>query len=422
MKTLKTQSLHRKLLLALVLSTALSQSAVADISHDWVDMAAVSPSVKAMPASFVRFSDSIVSRAAFAAKEVYNVVGNGVRESETRKLFDMTTGFGAKESGGFIDFDGKNVLVSFHGTVNLNNWLTNLQSGKVQDTASGVGLVHAGFKSTLDSAMSGIRKIIQRYAAKHNYDVTDLKFTTTGHSLGAVLATYCGYYLIHDEALGFHGSNNGRVDTISFASPRLGDSDFAKEYARRFGDSNHLRFGIWGDVVPAVPFGSLLGYKHVGTYINTPLWNLVKNSAFETFQGFFENPMDFSNPLTAGILTAAVAGPAAVVGGPVAAGVAAVTMVHSMGGYQKEAVRALEAYRHNPVVHQGMLSGERHEAVVQNGGYLGMLGSAVKSSVSSMAAKYVPTAAKVLGAVQSTAQTVVSTGYSLWGSVKGMFL
>jgi len=415
MKTLKTQSLHRKLLLALVLSTALSQSAVALTQKGWVDVAAVSPSVKVTPASFVRFTDSIVNRAAFAAKEVYNVVGNGVSESETRKLFDMTTGFGAKESGGFIDFDGKNVLVSFHGTANLNNWLTNLQSGKVQDTASGVGLVHVGFKSTLDSAMSGIRGIIQKYAAKHNYDVADLKFTTTGHSLGAVLATYCGYYLIHDEALGFDGSNNGRVDTISFASPRLGDSDFAKEYARRFGDSNHLRFGIWGDVVPAVPFGSLLGYKHVGTYINTPLWSLVKNGAFETVQGFFENPMNFSNPLTAGILTAAVAGPAAVVGGPVAAAVTAVTMVHSMGGYQQEAVRALKAHHENPVVHQGMLSGERHEAVVQNGGYLGMLGSAVKSSVSSAATK-------ALGVMQSTAQAVASTGYSLWGSVKGMFI
>ena len=83
----------------------------------------------------------------------------------------------------------------------------------------------------------------------------DYQVRVTGHSLGGALATIAAMD-IHDNL----GIEN--VHTITFASPRVGNHDFAQQWNDRLAESS-MRFVHENDIVPHIPFPQL-GYEHVG--------------------------------------------------------------------------------------------------------------------------------------------------------------
>lgn len=72
--------------------------------------------------------------------------------------------------------------------------------------------------------------------------VGDKPLTIVGHSLGAALATYTAYELARPN-----------VDARFFASPRVGNTEFAAAVAREV--KNYRAYAYELDVVPRVPFG-----------------------------------------------------------------------------------------------------------------------------------------------------------------------
>jgi len=79
----------------------------------------------------------------------------------------------------------------------------------------------------------------------------------TGHSLGGALATLVAFFL-HREGFPVAG-------VYTFASPRVGNAAWRRDYQRLLGAKTY-RIIAQGDLVPLVP-GLLDGYRHVGTEI-----------------------------------------------------------------------------------------------------------------------------------------------------------
>ena len=151
-------------------------------------------------------------------------------------LFDFATdtqGFVATHRGeDRVDM----AIVSFRGTQQTRDWMTNLRLTKepvdkrIQGRARLVGHVHSGFNQAFRSVQDQIRG--------HLRDLRDVPLYITGHSLGGALAILATWYLPSDSLAACY----------TFGSPRVGDH----------GLMNHFRTPIYrivngADPVPLVP-------------------------------------------------------------------------------------------------------------------------------------------------------------------------
>lgn len=151
-------------------------------------------------------------------------------------LFDFATdtqGFVATHHGEHgVDM----AIVSFRGTQQTRDWITNLNLTKepvdkrIQGRAQLVGHVHSGFNQAFRSVEIQIRD--------HLRDLRNVPLYITGHSLGGALAILATWYL-HSDTL---------AACYTFGSPRVGDT----------GLMNHFRTPIYrivngADPVPFVP-------------------------------------------------------------------------------------------------------------------------------------------------------------------------
>ena len=152
-------------------------------------------------------------------------------------------GFAASNQSG-------DVYIIFRGTDSISDWVANLHFKQ-----------HSYGKINLDSGFMGIFK----YFIKRIKDsVKDCKgrIIASGHSLGGALATLAALEL------------GGRVELFTFASPRVGDGEFAKVF------NANQKQAAWRivnteDIVPTIPLPVLdlplpfsIGdcyYTHVGT-------------------------------------------------------------------------------------------------------------------------------------------------------------
>jgi triacylglycerol lipase len=155
---------------------------------------------------------------------------------------------GPLDSHGFVARAEGFAVLAFRGTfpLSVENWLTDADAplGPAPDAVP--GRVHRGFADAFNGLLAN--GMDQRLASLEG----GLDLWITGHSLGGALATLASVHLPGRPS--FRG-------VYTFASPRVGDPDFAGGYSLA-----HFRVVNDNDIVPRVP-PQELGYRHVGTRV-----------------------------------------------------------------------------------------------------------------------------------------------------------
>jgi len=178
-----------------------------------------------------------------------------------REMRQLTGKASEKRRGLPIGFlarrDGEAYLV-FRGTMTTNEWVADLNVRLVPRPYLGSGQVHDGFLRTYELFRATILESLRQVGRGD-------RLLVTGHSLGAGLATLA--------AADVATVRPGAAPTIyTFASPRVGDRQFASEYNARLGSGSY-RVANTCDMVVSVPFpvpflGFIGGYF---THVDAPV-------------------------------------------------------------------------------------------------------------------------------------------------------
>ncbi len=159
---------------------------------------------------------------------------------------------------GFVSFDGssnKRVIVTFHGSKNHDDWLSNFQASGVP-THWAPGKVHEGFLEMAHSGYDTFVPIIKGYFDGQGYDPEEFEFIFTGHSLGGAAASLaaCRFFSSYGKTV-FPSKvlKKNQVKLVTFSTPCVGNEEFGN-WASRVLRDNAIRFVSNFDVVPSVPF------------------------------------------------------------------------------------------------------------------------------------------------------------------------
>jgi triacylglycerol lipase len=166
----------------------------------------------------------------------------------------QATLLGEREVIGFLMTSASDHVLAFRGTDSFLDWLADATYVQTTfDFVGNSGLVHEGFKEVYQSARDQVLTAV--LAAP-----TNLPLYITGHSLGGGLATLAAL----DLAVNTPFAN---PVVYSFASPRVGDPDFAAK--SDVAVQTHWRVLNTLDVVPVLPPEQIfdgketLQFKHV---------------------------------------------------------------------------------------------------------------------------------------------------------------
>lgn len=160
---------------------------------------------------------------------------------------------------GFVLFNSGELIVSFRGTQQLQDWLTDFNAFHMiypYDNLDTKIMVHRGFMM----AYLSVRKII--HCLVDNYSKSIKTITCTGHSLGGALATLC--------AVDMQYNFKYPVQCYASGNPMVGNKYFVKSYDRRV--PNTTRTYMRKDPVPYLPpkwfeKQTYEGYTHCGNGI-----------------------------------------------------------------------------------------------------------------------------------------------------------
>ena len=174
----------------------------------------------------------------------------------SQRLYGIHPYNGKKILVGVIFYNNTNnrVLIGFSGTLFLNEWATDFNFPLTYPTGTTFNVddvqVHRGFYNLYMT----IRQDIQNFLSANKTSYKNLFIT--GHSLGAALATLA--------AIDFY---EYAPVIYTFASPRVGNVDFARLFNYRI--SNKFRINNIEDVITELPPPVILGnvYEHVSTGI-----------------------------------------------------------------------------------------------------------------------------------------------------------
>jgi triacylglycerol lipase len=186
---------------------------------------------------------------------------------------------------GFIAQDPRDVFLIFRGTMTTGEWLRDLNIRLTSYPHRDSCRVHEGFLQTYNVFRSEITDTLARLDARK-------RFFIAGHSLGAALAT-----LAVPDLAASTGFKSPFVYT--YASPRVGDKEFAQFYDRQYGKRS-FRIANTADLVvsipPPVPFLRFIGgfFTHVETPIDFTIQNedLEKNHVIDTYITALEEDRD----------------------------------------------------------------------------------------------------------------------------------
>jgi len=156
---------------------------------------------------------------------------------------------------GFLGYHpvNKTIVVSFRGTTDLVNWITDLQSAiqvpYKNVTGAGVG---KGFLKEWNDLLPQVVPAVQDLRKQY----PDYAIWVTGHSLGAAISVLC--------ALELSESGLDNVNVYNYGLPRVGNQAFANYYNQHI--PNTYRVVNGHDIVPHVPLMSM-GFYHVSTEV-----------------------------------------------------------------------------------------------------------------------------------------------------------
>ncbi|MGZ7440192.1 lipase family protein [Paenibacillus sp. TH7-28] len=144
---------------------------------------------------------------------------------------------GVWERFGFILQSPEEIVIAFRGTSSATNWIADaIASQKTCRYIKEGGLTHRGFTGIYASARKQVLSALRRLPQ-------DKTLYVTGHSLGAALATLCAVDIAANTAC--------TPILFTFASPRVGDPDFAKAFAKYV--PNSYRIANLFDIVTHAP-------------------------------------------------------------------------------------------------------------------------------------------------------------------------
>ena len=145
----------------------------------------------------------------------------------------------------------KRINIIFRGSESMSDWYYDLSFFKRQmhDDI----YVHSGFYNQL--TINGNDEKITTVVKKALEEFPDYSIYTCGHSLGGALCTLYGFVLSEQIP--------NRVNVVSFASPRVGNSGWKEAFDKK-DNLTHIRFTNRNDIVTAFP---MILYNHVGQNI-----------------------------------------------------------------------------------------------------------------------------------------------------------
>lgn len=156
-------------------------------------------------------------------------------------------------------------VVAIRGTDNIWEWIQDASFGKITcPFLQGSGDSEDGFTNLYSTLRIGLTDGCPRLVDHLRELVTrtpGATITVCGHSLGSAIATLL--------ALDLAGNVGLHPTVYTFASPNVGDSQFAATYNRLV--PNTWRLVVGPDIIPQLPPGFLFGYEPAGaTFGLTP--------------------------------------------------------------------------------------------------------------------------------------------------------
>jgi predicted lipase len=154
---------------------------------------------------------------------------------------------------GFVGYSPSHnaVIAAFRGTVDVKNWIANLDGSQVGYSKCSGCAVHKGFYNGYSEVSATVKAQVQFVLSKYR----TAAIYVTGHSLGGALATLA--------ALDIKGTF-GRLDVFySYGEPRVGNAAFASYFANQV---PVFRVIHYADIVPHVPPLNM-AYTHGGNQI-----------------------------------------------------------------------------------------------------------------------------------------------------------
>ncbi len=206
-----------------------------------------------MPQPFERF-DPITARyhgenavaLAHAARLAYGDAG-ACAETAGKWGFARAQIIDRRETQCLVLGNARAVVVAFRGTEpgKLADWMTDLDACLVPGP---FGKVHDGFQRALAHVWDELCACVAAFQDQGQ------SLWTTGHSLGAALATLtCARWREADKPVS---------GLYTFGAPRAGNRDFERTFNQDFGARN-FRFVNHADLVTRVPLREM-GYSHAG--------------------------------------------------------------------------------------------------------------------------------------------------------------
>lgn len=189
------------------------------------------------------------SSAAYCDKDTYLTrtwLGPTAGFKATKVIYDRKT-----DTNGYVGYlaSTKEIYVVYRGSQTLKNWITNLQFAKADYAYPGCPscLVHKGFYEAEQAVIGDVLAEVSRLSKQYNTKTV----VSTGHSLGAALATLTGLDLKR---------NGYNVIMYNIGSPRVGDVNFANHAKAQLPDIHRIVHD--DDMVAHVPLQSM-NFNHV---------------------------------------------------------------------------------------------------------------------------------------------------------------
>ena len=164
------------------------------------------------------------------------------------------------------------IIVAFRGTV-ITKWQNiktdlGIKHASYNITGCRACRVHTGFYKSFNSIVGELDRVLAGVVSAN----PKANIVVTGHSLGGALATLMANHVAQKYGKKYYG----RIELVSFGSPRVGNKALAEYSNKLLGLSSIFRVSYKYDPVTYLPL-KLMGYMHVGNekYVYSN-WNKFK--------------------------------------------------------------------------------------------------------------------------------------------------